>query len=166
MSDGAVLMVGSAGYIGSHMVKVLCDSGRKVVVLDSLVSGHSDAVAEGATIVEGEMADRDLLDDLFQRNEITAVMYFAAFIEVGESVRAPGKYYGNNVAASLVLLEAMVHHGVKTFIFSSTAAVYGEPCYTPTMSHILANLSTLTGAQSGWSKRSCETTSKHTIYDR
>lgn len=131
MSEGVVLVVGGAGYIGSHMVKALCESGRKVVVLDNLVSGHRDAVAEGATFVEGEMADRELLGDLFQRNEITAVMHFGAFIEVGESVRAPGKYYGNNVAATLVLLEAMVQHGVRTFIFSSTAAVYGEPCYTP-----------------------------------
>ena len=131
MSEGVVLVVGGAGYIGSHMVKALCESGRKVVVLDNLVSGHRDAVAEGATFVEGEMADREFLGDLFQRNEITAVMHFGAFIEVGESVRAPGKYYGNNVAATLVLLEAMVQHGVRTFIFSSTAAVYGEPCYTP-----------------------------------
>jgi len=131
MSDGAVLVVGGAGYIGSHMVKALCESGRNVVVLDNLVSGHADAVATGATFVEGEMGDRELLGDLFRRHDISAVMHFAAFIEVGASVRAPGKYYGNNVAGTLGLLEAMAHHGVKTLIFSSTAAVYGNPRYTP-----------------------------------
>lgn len=131
MSSGAVLVVGGAGYIGSHMVKTLCEAGREVLVLDNLVSGHRDAVDERATLIEGDMSDRTALDALFQRYPVSAVMHFAAFIEVGESVREPGKYYQNNVAATLVLLEAMVKHGIDSCIFSSTAAVYGEPRYTP-----------------------------------
>lgn len=131
MSAGVVLVVGGAGYIGSHMVKQLCQKGREVVVLDNLVSGHRDAVADGAVFVAGDMADRDVLDSIFQRFEVTAVMHFAAFIDVGESVHAPGRYYQNNVAASLVLLEAMVYYRIDRLIFSSTAAVYGEPLYRP-----------------------------------
>lgn len=131
MSADTVLVVGGAGFIGSHMVKSLCDEGHEVVVLDNLVSGHRDAVYARERFIEGDMANRSDLNAVFKRHRVTAVMHFAAFIEVGESVRAPGKYYGNNVAATLVLLEAMVDHGIDIFIFSSTAAVYGEPRYTP-----------------------------------
>lgn len=131
MSEGAVLVVGGAGYIGSHIVKMLSEAGREVLVLDNLVAGHRDAVDERATFIEGDIADRAVLDALFARYPVTAVMHFAAFIDVGESVRDPGKYYRNNLAATLVVLEAMVDHGIDTFIFSSTAAVYGEPRYIP-----------------------------------
>jgi len=131
MRRGAILVVGGAGYIGSHMVKLLQESDCDVVVLDNLASGHRDAVAEGATLVEGDIADREVLDSLFQQHPVIAVMHFAALIEVGESVLDPGKYYRNNVAATLVLLEAMVDHKIEKFIFSSTAAVYGQPHYTP-----------------------------------
>ena len=131
MSSGAVLVVGGGGYIGSHMVKALCEAGREVVVLDNLVSGHRDAVDGRAIFVQGDMSDGATLNALFGQYPITAVMHFAAFIEVGESVRAPGKYYQNNVAGTLVLLDAMVEHGIDRFIFSSTAAIYGEPHYTP-----------------------------------
>jgi UDP-glucose 4-epimerase len=131
MSTGVVLVVGGAGYIGSHMVKVLCEAGCEVVVLDNLVTGHRAALPEGVTFIEGDMADRAILDALLEQHSVGAVMHFAAFIEVGESVRSPGKYYRNNVAATLVLLEALVDHGIDRLIFSSTAAVYGEPRYTP-----------------------------------
>ncbi|OOC47841.1 UDP-glucose 4-epimerase GalE [Thioalkalivibrio versutus] len=130
MNTGVVLVVGGAGYIGSHMVKYLREAGREVVVLDNLSSGYRDAVA-GVPLVEGDMGDRAVLDVLFQRYAVDAVMHFAGYIEVGESVRDPGKYYRNNVSHTLELLDAMVRHGVDKLIFSSTAAVYGEPCYKP-----------------------------------
>ncbi len=131
MNTGAVLVIGGAGYIGSHMVKILREKGREVIVLDNLVSGHRDAIAHDAIFFEADMADRTSLDKLFQQYNVTAVMHFAAFIDVSESVRDPGKYYRNNVTGTLVLLEAIVDHGINLFIFSSTAAVYGEPRYTP-----------------------------------
>lgn len=130
MNTGVVLVVGGAGYIGSHMVKYLWEAGREVVVLDNLVSGHRDAVV-GVPLVEGNMGDRAVLEALFQRYAVDAVMHFAGYIEVGESVYDPGKYYRNNVSHTLELLDAMVRHGVDKLIFSSTAAVYGEPRYTP-----------------------------------
>jgi UDP-glucose 4-epimerase len=128
MSD--ILVVGGAGYIGSHMVKQLRRAGYGVVVLDDLSGGFRAAVL-GAELVTGSIANRSLLNELFAARRFAAVMHFASFIQVGESVSAPGKYYGNNLAATLTLLEAMMGAGVSRFIFSSTAAVYGEPVYTP-----------------------------------
>jgi len=125
-----VLVVGGAGYIGSHMVKALLEAGHAVTTLDNLSSGHRDAVV-GGEFVQGDLGDRKLLDQVLDENRIDAVMHFAACIEVGESVRDPAKYYRNNVANTLTLLEAMVAHGVDKFIFSSTAAIFGEPQYTP-----------------------------------
>ena len=125
-----VLVVGGAGYIGSHMVERLGASGVDVTTLDSLVSGHRDAVLHG-DFIEGDMADRELLDSLLGTRKFDAVMHFASHIEVGESVRLPGKYYRNNVAHTLVLLEAMLAAGIDKFIFSSTAAIFGTPQYTP-----------------------------------
>jgi len=125
-----ILVVGGAGYIGAHMVKMLLASGYRVVTLDNLSGGYRDAVL-GGDFVFGDIADRQSLERLFAGYRFDGVMHFASFIQVGESVENPGKYYQNNVAATLNLLDAMVAHGVKHFIFSSSAAIFGEPQYTP-----------------------------------
>ena len=125
-----ILVVGGAGYIGSHMVKRLGEEGAQLTTLDNLVSGHRDAVLCG-DFIEGDMADRQLLDALLASQRFDAVMHFASHIEVGESVRLPAKYYRNNVANTLTLLEAMQAAGIDKFIFSSTAAIFGTPQYTP-----------------------------------
>jgi UDP-glucose 4-epimerase len=121
-----VLVTGGAGYIGSHVVKALGEREFPVVVLDNLSTGHRDAVLAGE-LVEGDLSDAALLDRVFEQYRPDAVMHFAAFIEVGESVRDPLKYYHNNTANAVNLLSAMQRHGVENFIFSSTAAVYGTP---------------------------------------
>lgn len=121
-----VLVVGGAGYIGSHMVRRLQDQGLALLVLDDLSSGFADAVP-GAELIVGDVADAALLDSIFATQPIDAVMHFASFIQVGESVVNPAKYYENNVAKTLVLLAAMVRHNVRSFIFSSTAAIFGNP---------------------------------------
>ncbi len=125
-----VLVIGGAGYIGSHMVRMLRQSGYAPVVLDNLSTGHADAVP-GAELVIGELGDRATLDGLFTDHEFAAVMHFAACSRVDESMTDPGKYYRNNVAATLNLVEAMVDHGVNSLVFSSTAAVYGNPVNLP-----------------------------------
>jgi UDP-glucose 4-epimerase len=112
------------------MVKALLEAGHTVTTLDNLSSGYRDAVVNG-DFIQGDLGDRELLDSIFAEGRIDAVMHFAACIDVGESVRDPAKYYRNNVANTLTLLEAMVRHGVDKFIFSSTAAIFGEPQYTP-----------------------------------
>lgn len=121
-----ILVVGGAGYIGSHMVKYLSRAGYRVVVLDNLSTGHADAARYGELIV-GDMADTERLEQLFRAHRFDAVMHFAAFSLVGESVSDPGKYYRNNVANTLNLLDVMVRHRVNHFVFSSTAATFGEP---------------------------------------
>ena len=121
-----ILVVGGAGYIGSHMVKFLGQQGCQVTTLDSLVGGFRDAVL-GGDFVQGDIADRAALDALFQAQRFDAVMHFASFIQVGESVTAPAKYYQNNLVNTLNLLDAMREAGVDKFIFSSTAAIFGEP---------------------------------------
>lgn len=125
-----VLVVGGAGYIGSHMVKHLLNTDRFVVVADNFSTGHRDALV-GGELAELDIADSVALDELFATQRFDAVMHFASFIQVGESVTEPGKYYANNLAATLTLLQAMGRAGVKRFIFSSTAAVYGDPAYVP-----------------------------------
>lgn len=125
-----ILVVGGAGYIGSHMVKMLLTRGHEVVTFDNLSSGFRDAVLGGAFVL-GDLADRERLDEVFATHRPDAVMHFASHIEVGESVRDPAKYYRNNVANTLNLLDAMVRHEVEYFIFSSTAAIFGEPQYLP-----------------------------------
>ena len=130
MTGMNILVVGGAGYIGSHMVKLLGQRGCAVTTLDDLSSGHRDAVLTG-DFVQGDMADTELLRSLFVRRKYDAVMHFASFIEVGESVREPAKYYRNNVANTLALLAAMREAGVDRFIFSSTAAIFGTPQYVP-----------------------------------
>jgi UDP-glucose 4-epimerase len=122
----SILVVGGAGYIGSHMTKMLARSGYQVTVLDNLSTGFADAVRFG-TLVEGDFGDPAVLDRLFRVNSFTAVMHFAALSQVGESIQKPGLYYRNNVANTLKLLDAMLAHGVRRLIFSSTAAIYGEP---------------------------------------
>lgn len=125
-----VLVIGGAGYIGSHMVKMLLSSGHQVMTLDNLSSGHRDAVL-GGEFVQGDIADTACLDGVFTTFKPDAVMHFASFIQVGESVRKPDIYYRNNVTNTLNLLDAMLKYDVKKFIFSSTAAVFGEPDYVP-----------------------------------
>lgn len=121
-----ILVVGGAGYIGSHMVRQLNKAEHAVVTLDNLSTGNRRLIGDGE-FVEGDLGDADLLNRLFSTYAIDAVMHFAAFSQVGESMHQPLKYYRNNIAATVTLLDAMVRHNVKHFIFSSTAAVYGEP---------------------------------------
>ena len=121
-----ILIVGGAGYIGSHMNKILNQRGAETLVLDNLVYGHREAVKWGK-FIEGDLADVSLLDRIFTEYPIEAVMHFSAYAYVGESVEKPEKYYNNNVVNTLHLLDAMRRHDVKYFIFSSTCATYGEP---------------------------------------
>lgn len=128
-----VLVTGGAGYIGSHAVLALQQAGYEVVILDSLEYGHPELVRDvlQAELVVGSTLDRELLDRLFQTHTIDAVMHFAAYIAVGESVSDPARYYHNNVLGTLTLLQAMQAAGIKKFVFSSTCAVYGVPEFTP-----------------------------------
>jgi UDP-arabinose 4-epimerase len=125
-----VLVTGGAGYIGSHACKALARAGQVPVAYDNLVHGHRWAVKWGP-FEQGDIADRSRLDDVIERHRPDAVMHFAAFAYVGESVLDPGKYYRNNVAGSLVLLEAMRDHGIDKLVFSSTCATYGVPQRLP-----------------------------------
>ncbi|PIE72953.1 MAG: UDP-glucose 4-epimerase GalE [Deltaproteobacteria bacterium] len=125
-----ILIAGGAGYIGSHMCKYLAQHNMRPVVVDNLSSGHREAVQWGP-FYEGDIADADLLKKVFAQHNIEAVMHFAAFCYVGESVEKPLKYYQNNIAATLTLLSEMLAHDVFKFIFSSTCATYGEPATLP-----------------------------------
>ncbi|WP_445633925.1 UDP-glucose 4-epimerase GalE [Nostoc sp. DSM 114161] len=128
-----ILVTGGAGYIGSHAVLALKNAGYEVIVLDNLSNGHRELVEEvlQVKLIIGDMSDRSLLDDIFSSNNITAVMHFAAYIAVGESVTDPAKYYQNNVGGTLTLLQAMLAASVNKFIFSSTCALYGVPKFVP-----------------------------------
>lgn len=130
MTAHKILVAGGAGYIGTHMVKDLLRAGYSVVILDNLSKGHRELLP-GGIFVEGDLGDGVLLDRLFTEHDISAVMHFAAFSLVGESVQEPLNYYRNNVARTVELLDAMHRHDITRFIFSSTAAVYGEPITTP-----------------------------------
>ncbi len=121
-----VLVVGGAGYIGSHVNLLLHQHGYQTVVIDNLSTGNVAAVKEGI-FIEGNIADSNLLDEIFTTYQIDAVMHFAAYLNIGESVEDPLKYYNNNVVNTLNLLERMLAHDVKVFIFSSTAAIFGPP---------------------------------------
>lgn len=126
-----VLVTGGAGYIGSVVAVELLKAGHGVVVFDDLSRGHREAVPEGAELIVGELSDRVELEGLFSARELDAVMHFAALIEAGESMQVPERYFRNNTANTLTLLEAMLAHGVKKFVFSSTAALFGNPERTP-----------------------------------
>lgn len=126
----AILICGGAGYIGSHMVAELLEKGKEVIILDSLVKGHKDSLLGGKLYV-GDLRDKEILEKVFTENNIEAVIDFAAFSLVGESMTEPLKYFDNNVWGTISLLEAMKNHGCKYIVFSSTAATYGEPDEIP-----------------------------------
>jgi UDP-glucose 4-epimerase len=125
-----ILVCGGAGYIGSHMVKLLLARGHRVTVFDNLSTGHREAVV-GGEFELGDLGDPSAIDRVLGAASFDAVMHFAAFIRVEESVAQPGKYFRNNFSNAVNLLDGMAKHGVRRFIFSSTAAVYGEPRYMP-----------------------------------
>ncbi len=126
-----ILVTGGAGYVGSHCVRGLCDAGDEVVVYDNLSTGHREAVDSRAASITGDLGDSPLLERLLSEGGFDAVMHFAAFAEVGESVKEPLKYYRNNVANTLALLEEMRANDVKRIVFSSTCATYGIPPAVP-----------------------------------
>ncbi len=127
-----IFVVGGAGYVGSHCVRRLVQGGHDVVVFDNLIAGHRAAVDPAARLITGDLADRRAIDAALEdAGPFDAAMHFAAFLDVGESVRAPLKYWHNNVAGTLNLLASMECYGVRRFIFSSTCAVYGEPQRLP-----------------------------------
>jgi UDP-glucose 4-epimerase len=126
LSRGTILVTGGAGYIGSHVVRQLLESGERVLVLDNLGKGFRQAVM-GADLVVGEVGDQALVSRLMAERQVDTVMHFAAHTIVPESVALPLKYYGNNTCSTRSLLQACIDHGVENFVFSSTAAVYGIP---------------------------------------
>jgi len=126
----SILIVGGAGYIGSHTANLVAASGQEPVVFDSLVYGHEWAVKWGP-FVKGDLADASAINGVFKAHRIDAVIHFAAFTAVGESVVNPRRYYRNNVVNTLNLVDAMVDHGVRDIVFSSTAATYGNPITVP-----------------------------------
>ena len=123
----SILVLGGAGYIGSHTVYELIDRGEDVIVVDNLQTGFKAAVHPKARFYEGDIRDKAFLDDLFTKEKIDGVIHFAANSQVGESMKVPLKYYDNNLYGTMVLLESMVEHGIDKIVFSSTAATYGEP---------------------------------------
>ena len=123
----AILVCGGAGYIGSHTVRELSAAGEEVIIADNLSTGHRAAINPAVKFYECDIRDKDALKKIFAENKIEAVFHFAAFIEAGESVKLPLKYFNNNVYGMQILLEAMTECGVDKIIFSSSAAVYGEP---------------------------------------
>lgn len=125
------LVTGGAGYVGSTVSDELIKAGQEVTILDSLIKGHRAAVPREAAFVQGEVGDRDLLRSLFARGRFDGVLHFAALIEAGESMKQPGQFFRNNAATTLTLLETMLEFGVKRIVFSSTAALYGNPDKTP-----------------------------------
>ena len=125
-----LLIIGGAGFIGSHMVKRLLATKHSVTILDNLSTGYRNSIV-GGLFIKGDVGDRALLDKIFSEHQFDAVLHFASFIEVGESVKKPELYYQNNLINTINLLNAMNLAGVKNFIFSSTAAIFGEPSYSP-----------------------------------
>lgn len=126
-----VLVVGGAGYIGSHCVRQLIKAGHTPVVLDNLSYGHTYALCDGVAFYQGDLADKELVGKILDDEKIDLVMHFAAFINVGESVKEPIKYYKNNLSGVINLIETMIAHNVKKFVFSSTCATYGIPKQLP-----------------------------------
>ena len=127
----AILVLGGAGYIGSHTVYELIDAGKDVVVVDNLATGYAEAVHPKAHFYKGDIRDRAFCDHVFNAEHIEGVIHFAANSLVGESMTNPLKYYDNNLGGAKVLLESMVAHGIDKIVFSSTAATYGEPERVP-----------------------------------
>ena len=144
----ALLVTGGAGYIGSQMVHELVDAGERVVVLDDLSTGFRWAVPEGAPLVIGETGDQALVERLIRDHEVDSIIHFAASIVVPDSVRDPLGYYRNNTVNSRALIESAVRNGIRHFVFSSTAAVYGNPAAVP----ISEDAPTLPISPYGWSK--------------
>ena len=126
-----LLVTGGAGYIGSVVAEQLLAAGHQVTIIDNLSRGHRQAVPSGAELVVGDQSDKEQLKQLFGTHGFEGVLHFAAFIEAGESMKAPERFFQNNTANALALLEAMLAAGVKRFVFSSTAALYGNPVRTP-----------------------------------
>lgn len=126
-----VIVTGGAGYIGATTVQSLLESGHEVVVYDNLSKGHAGAVPDSVELIQGDVGDRPRLDGIFHEHHPEAVLHFAALIEAGESMKVPEKYFRNNSASTLTLLESMLANNIRKFIFSSTAALYGEPQRTP-----------------------------------
>src|SRR5215467_1604228 len=127
----AILVTGGAGYIGSVAVEDLCTADQEVVVIDNLVYGHRAAVDPSIPFYEGNIGDSELIQKIIDKHPIDACMHFSAYAYVGESVEKPGKYFENNLAQTLNLLDVLIENDVNTFVFSSTCATYGEPQYTP-----------------------------------
>lgn len=125
-----ILVIGGAGYIGSYVCKYLVKNGYRPIILDNLISGHRQAVKWGP-FIKGSMGDLKLLKRIFEKYQVAGVMHFAAFCYVGESVREPAKYYQNNVADNVTLLQAIVENNISNFIFSSSCVIYGEPIEVP-----------------------------------
>lgn len=154
-----ILVTGGAGYIGSHMVKALLRQGARVTVFDNLESGHRAAVGSAALVV-GDINDKQALAGAFATRSFDAVMHFASLIQVGESVQQPAKYYATNLMGTVKVMDAAREAGVKRFIFSSSAAIFGEPSYTPLdEAHPKAPINPY-----GFSKWACENALLH--YDR
>ncbi len=126
-----ILVTGGAGYIGSNMVRMLASRGYSVTVLDSMEFGHKEALPESAKLVVGNIGDKDVVEPLFEREKFDGVIHFAAYLSVAESVKDPRKYIYNNIIRPVTLLDAMGKYGVKNIIFSSSAAVYGNPSTVP-----------------------------------
>lgn len=129
----AILVLGGAGYIGSHTVYALCEAGRDVVIVDNLETGFRQAVHPNARFYEGDISDKEFMNQVFDKEDITGVIHFAAYSLVGESVTKPLEYYENNLCKTRDFLAVMVEKGVKNIVFSSTAATYGEPEQVPIM---------------------------------
>lgn len=127
----SVLICGGAGYIGSHNVRAFLNHGESVIVIDNLLTGHRESLPENIKFYEGDIRNGEILDKIFQENDIEAVIHFCAFSLVGESVEQPLKYFNNNVGGMISLLEAMQRNNIKKIVFSSSAAVYGEPKKIP-----------------------------------
>ena len=144
----AILVTGGAGYIGSVVVHELVEKGESVVVIDNLVYGHRENVPPSVPFYEGDIGDSALLEKIFKTYEFSACMHFSAFAYVGESVKNPRKYFQNNVIQTITLLDQLLDHDIKKFIFSSTCATYGEPEYVPIDEKHLQNPTN----PYGWSK--------------
>lgn len=134
-----ILVVGGAGYIGSHTVKELINHNYSVIVADNLIYGHKEAIASKAVFVHADLQKKEQVNQIFSQYPIEAVIHFAAYAYVGESVQFPQKYYQNNVIGTLNLLEAMLEYNVKKIVFSSSCATYGNPLYTPIDENHLQN---------------------------